>query len=895
MKKYLRSIVYPILVWFFAIALVVVTGWGLVSCKDQDDTPEITLVGITVNAQPNKTEYAIGEELDMTGLVVIAAYSDGSSETVTEYSISGYNKNTIGEQTITVTYKDKTTTFNVIVLKKVITPIALPEAGIYNEAQSVSLKTTTEDAKIYYTTDGTNPTEASTEYTSEISVEVTTTIKAIAVKDDMKNSDILTAVFTLQVIKPIVSVATGTYTEVQNVTLTNTTEGAKIYYTINGENPTTSSTLYTSTININTTTTLKAVAVKDSWTNSEILTAVYTINIFTNVPVLTLTERNSDLQYVWTPSIPASDSYDIYWKLGSGLNEEAVKKGTKIEGAISGGFITGLQGGMTYSVLVTANKQGFNSVDSGVVTKTTLVCAAMPTISVQPQGGSFLKTGTTLSVTASVTDGGMLAYQWYSNKNNNTVGGTAIVGAKESSYTTPNDFGTYYYYVIITNTINDNGDGGSKTATTTSNVAEVSIELAVTEWARSVIGSSSFNAVAVDASGNIYAAGSGNSNVILVKYNSSGTELWAKTVIAGNGYLKFNAVAVDVSGNIYAAGYQYGNGNYTYGTGVSAQGSYPDGRNVILVKYDSNGIAQWAKSVSTGGNAGGYSYESDFEGVAVDASGNVYAAGWQASLDTFTYGTEVSVKGCSSLGSIVLVKYDSSGTALWAKSAKYTPLSGFNAVAVDSSGNVYAVGYHYYRTTSYFGDSFLGMEVSATGKYDGKNDLMIKYDSNGIAQWAKSGDIATNGATEFTAVVVDSSNNVCASGLIGSYGSTLIKYNSSGSVMWSKVVGVNENNSGISIAVDVSGNVYTAGYIYIRANYVNNVILVKYDSSGTALWTKTVIAGNGNSSFNAVAVDAFGNIYAAGYQYGNCTYGTGVSVQGSYSGEDDAVLVKYRN
>ncbi|HQB62595.1 MAG TPA: hypothetical protein PK899_13160, partial [Spirochaetota bacterium] len=78
-------------------------------------------------------------------------------------------------------------------------------------------------------------------------------------------------------------------------------------------------------------------------------------------------------------------------------------------------------------------------------------------------------------------------------------------------------------------------------------------------------------------------------------------------------------------------------------------------------------IALWAKSVTAG------SYQSIFSSVAVDSSGNVYAAGGQRGTGSFTYGEGVSVAGSYSGtgyydGNVVLVKYDSSGTALWAKS-----------------------------------------------------------------------------------------------------------------------------------------------------------------------------------------------------------------------------------
>ena len=76
------------------------------------EKPEVTLESITVSG-PTKTEYEIGDELDLTGLVVTAHYSDGSEAAVEDYEVSGFDSSTAGEKTITVTYQDKTTAFTV--------------------------------------------------------------------------------------------------------------------------------------------------------------------------------------------------------------------------------------------------------------------------------------------------------------------------------------------------------------------------------------------------------------------------------------------------------------------------------------------------------------------------------------------------------------------------------------------------------------------------------------------------------------------------------------------------------------------------------------------------------------------------------------------------------------
>jgi N-acetylneuraminic acid mutarotase len=79
--------------------------------------------------------------------------------------------------------------------------------------------------------------------------------------------------------EPTFSVPAGTYTSVQTVTLSDTTSGATIYYTINGTTPTTSSTAYTAPITVSTSETIEAIAVAGGFAPSAVSSASYIINL----------------------------------------------------------------------------------------------------------------------------------------------------------------------------------------------------------------------------------------------------------------------------------------------------------------------------------------------------------------------------------------------------------------------------------------------------------------------------------------------------------------------------------------------------------------------------------------------------------------------------------------
>jgi hypothetical protein len=95
-------------------------------------------------------------------------------------------------------------------------------------------------ASIYYTLNGDTPTADSTLYSGSSKPSVTTavTIKAIAIKSGMENSEVLEAAYTNKVATPTASLPAGEVTTSTEISLSTATDGALIYYTTNGDTPT---------------------------------------------------------------------------------------------------------------------------------------------------------------------------------------------------------------------------------------------------------------------------------------------------------------------------------------------------------------------------------------------------------------------------------------------------------------------------------------------------------------------------------------------------------------------------------------------------------------------------------------------------------------------------------
>lgn len=123
-------------------------------------------------------------------------------------------------------------------------PASSPAPGDYLRGAVITLRSA-EGADIYYTLDGTTPTEASSLYNPEkgIVLQEAFTIKAIAVKDGWFNSDVMSAAYTVtKAPAPKISIDDNGV-----VTITSTLYGADIHYTLDGSHPNRSSALYSST------------------------------------------------------------------------------------------------------------------------------------------------------------------------------------------------------------------------------------------------------------------------------------------------------------------------------------------------------------------------------------------------------------------------------------------------------------------------------------------------------------------------------------------------------------------------------------------------------------------------------------------------------------------------
>jgi len=283
-----------------------------------------------------------------------------------------------------------------------------------------------------------------------------------------------------------------------------------------------------------------------------------------------------------------------------------------------------------------------------------------------------------------------------------------------------------------------------------------------------------------------------------------------------------------------------------------------------------------------------------FYGVALDSSDNIIVGG----------STTSEGEGSNDF---LLAKYDIDGAIQWQKVAGTSDNDNGYAVDVDSGGEIAIVGRRFsgsaysdaafqlfdsgggasgggaqYRALigsgtdqEYFhsvkrnssNETFLAGSTNAGGS--GDRILIAKYDSsNNISFQKKYGGSYEGTNDKGDSLALDSSGNMYVVGTTNNGPSSdndivVVKFNSSGVIQWQRGIGKSGNDYGYGICLDSSNNVYVVGETAGTGGNQETAIIIKYNSSGTYQWNRILTGGN-QSWFAGVCVDSSDNVYACG-------------------------------
>lgn len=341
----------------------------------------------------------------------------------------------------------------------------------------------------------------------------------------------------------------------------------------------------------------------------------------------------------------------------------------------------------------------------------------------------------------------------------------------------------------------------------------------------------------IDAAANVYVTGTslgstGSLDIVTVKYDINGNELWAVTFNGvSNDNDQANDLWLDAAGNVYVTGRSKSTANL---------------EDLVVIKYDNAGNQQWAMLYNGTANL-----QDEGKNVETDASGNVYVCGYTSVAGPYT--------------DWLVIKYNSSGTQQWA--ITYNGLNNGNDDAtdlvVDQSGNPIVTG--------------TANDINGT-----LSDIVTKKfnPSNGSTTWTATYNGTANDNDYGKLITMDQNGNLFVAGrtFVTGYWFNYItlRYDpATGSQLWATPYGYTDVNTNVKyeeingLIADSLGNVYITGQSQGNGNQTaaNDIATIKYNLAGVQQWvTRYTSSGNFDDRGLDITLDDTLNVYITGYR-----------------------------
>lgn len=295
----------------------------------------------------------------------------------------------------------------------------------------------------------------------------------------------------------------------------------------------------------------------------------------------------------------------------------------------------------------------------------------------------------------------------------------------------------------------------------------------------------------------------GLTDMFLTKIDVFGDNVWSISA-GGSGSDRGLGVAVDGSGNVLVSGFFTGSMNFGNGVSITSNGN---SRDIYVAKYNSAGVAQWARAAGSPGN------NDRANSVAVDGDGNVFITGEFSGEASFG---SLSLSSLNGTTDAFVAKYSADGTEQWAKKGSSATSDRGLAVVTDSQGDVYACG-------TFSGDITFDNTYSNTIQ----NALfVVKYSAEGDESWVRW----AGGTSQSIAYDIDTDGSGVY--ITGDFGESITFFGGSGT------------------------NVLNSGYD-------NAVFVVNYSGSGAYQWgesqgSSSPVSARGISYYdNSVGITGF--------------------------------------
>lgn len=334
-------------------------------------------------------------------------------------------------------------------------------------------------------------------------------------------------------------------------------------------------------------------------------------------------------------------------------------------------------------------------------------------------------------------------------------------------------------------------------------------------------------AIAIDSFDNIYITGftdsygAGYDDIFLLKYNVNGTLIWDE-IWGTSWYDKGLDLTIDSSDDIILSG-GYGEGN----------------TDVYTAKLNSTGDIVWDNVWGPNSSESGIS-------VALDSNDDVFVVS-------------------SYLNDFIIIKYNSTGSEKtnwqWGTDQNDGPYE----IKIDDFDNIYV----------------LGQNITPSPRY--MNNLLVKFNSSGYEEW----NYTWGGHYNYmpSDLAIDDNNDIHTIGFTTTYGSNSDSFfwtvfNGQGGIIRDYITWGGGYERGYDVKTDSQNNVYVTGDTNSFGNGSNDIILIKYDSSGNHIWNRSWGSTHFDSG-RSITFDSINNILVGGITFNNT------------KGEYDVVILKF--
>ena len=235
----------------------------------------------TVQSKVGIGGYGVGDTVLYT-----VGNTTGSGDPTRDNGMVYSNKDSIlvqtGETIIAKTFNggNSSPTCTTTVKLNGITPVFSAKSGTYTSPLRLTIKSAS-SIPVFYTTDGSTPTNQSLKASDSMLVDSNVTIKAMAMLPGWSSSPMSSASYKFKVANPTLSFRTGNYDTTQTLVITDSAPGASIRYTTDGSTPTCGSKLYNpdSALRLDSNVVVQARACRTGWDSSDVATGNYTFKV----------------------------------------------------------------------------------------------------------------------------------------------------------------------------------------------------------------------------------------------------------------------------------------------------------------------------------------------------------------------------------------------------------------------------------------------------------------------------------------------------------------------------------------------------------------------------------------------------------------------------------------